>query len=91
MPQAGYAVAAVFAVPLVGVLLLVWTLVGILCSLSGIPAFLLVVALLISSGFADTTIGDRSNYAFDSSLLGEIHGWARGGGGGGLGIIRLRL
>lgn len=80
-PQAGYAIAVVFAVPVIAVLLLTWTLVGFLCSLGGIPAFLLVAALLISSGFADTAIGNRGNYAFDSSLLGE-KGGRRGVGRG---------
>lgn len=64
--QAGWALAALLAVPL----LLAWTLVGFLCSLQGFQVFVVVAALAVTSGFADPNLG-RAPYGFDSGLLGE--------------------
>lgn len=65
-------VAAIFAVPLVTVLLLAWTFVGFLCSLPGYASCALILALVIAACVADPDIlGGEGSYAFDSSLLGE--------------------
>lgn len=64
--QAGWILAALLAVPL----LLAWTLLYILCSLGGCQVFVVVAALVVTSGFADPNLA-RAPYAFDSSLLGE--------------------
>eukprot|EP00752_Nemacystus_decipiens_P018676 g16743.t2 len=69
--KAAWTLGGILAVPVIVALVLAWSLVGFLCSLQGCQVFVLVAALVVTSGVADTNLGQGS-YAFDSSLLDPV-------------------